>query len=115
MSDTQTTACPSCGRTDRHSHRVMPRALLPERPLYPDQPKAYDLSIHVNPDAQAWVRFFREHNPQCNVSDELMLSWFANAMMAMHDYLNRSGPINGDHAQYLIDSERGDGVDNGKA
>ncbi len=34
----ETTPCPHCGRTDRHSHRVMMPALAPERPLYPDQP-----------------------------------------------------------------------------
>ena len=47
----------------------------------------YDLSIHTNPDAHAWAKFFRECNPDCNVPDDLMASWFANAMMAMHDHL----------------------------
>lgn len=73
----------------------------------------YDMSIHTNPQAMAWVKFFRQCNPECNMSDDAMLGWFANAMMAMHDYLKGGGPINGDHAQYLIDQERGDGVDNG--
>ena len=64
----------------------------------------YDMSIHTNPDALVWTRFFREVNPDCNVSDETMLGWFSNAMMAMHDHLVLKGnPINGDHAQYLID------------
>ncbi len=35
---TQTTKCPHCDRTDRHSHRVIYPPLAPERPLYPDQP-----------------------------------------------------------------------------
>jgi hypothetical protein len=74
----------------------------------------YDLRIHWNPDAQAWAKFFRECNPDCNVPDDAMIGWFANAMMAMHDHLNGGGPINGDHAQFLIDQARGDGVDNGK-
>jgi hypothetical protein len=52
----------------------------------------YDMSIHTNPDAQAWVKFFRECNPDCNVPDDLMYTWFANAMMAMHDHL-RGGPL----------------------
>ena len=47
----------------------------------------HDLSIHTNPDAKDWVKFFRECNPDCNVPDDLMLTWFSNAMMAMHDYL----------------------------
>lgn len=47
----------------------------------------YDLSIHTNPDAMAWTKFFRETNPDCNVPDDVMFGWFANAMMAMHDHL----------------------------
>ena len=46
------------------------------------------MSIHTNPDAAAWNKFFRETYPDCNVSDDAMLGWFANAMMAMADYLN---------------------------
>lgn len=47
----------------------------------------YDMSIHTNPDAMAWTKFFREQNPDCNVPDDVMLGWFANAMMAMRDHL----------------------------
>jgi hypothetical protein len=47
----------------------------------------YDMSIHRNPDAVAWAKFFRECNPDCNVSDDLMRQWFCNAMMAMHDHV----------------------------
>lgn len=68
----------------------------------------YDMTIHTNPDAMVWTKFFRELNPECNVSDDAMLGWFANAMMAMHDHLVYKGaPINGDHAQYLMDKENG--------
>jgi hypothetical protein len=35
-----------------------------------------------------------------------MIGWFANAMMAMHDHLKGGGPLNGDHAQFLLDQER---------
>ena len=49
----------------------------------------YDMKIHDNPDALAWTRFFRETNPDCNVDDDAMLCWFANAMMAMHDHTYR--------------------------
>lgn len=65
----------------------------------------YDMSIHHNPDARAWVKFFRETFPDCNVPDDVMLGWFANAMMAMHDYLC-GVPINGDHAQYMLEQGR---------
>lgn len=65
----------------------------------------YDMSIHSNPDAMAWTRFFRETHPDCNVDDDVMLGWFANAMMAMHDHIFQSGPLNGDHAQHILDFE----------
>lgn len=68
---------------------------------------SYDLSIHTNPDAQAWVKFFRECNPNCNVGDDVMFGWFANAMMAMHDHLVYQGaPVNGDHADYLLSQKK---------
>lgn len=65
----------------------------------------YDMSIHTNPSAAAWTDFFRKENPDCNVPDDVMLGWFANAMMAMHDHLQGGGPMNGDHAQYLLDQD----------
>ena len=68
----------------------------------------YDITIHTNPDARAWAKFFKEMNPNCNLSDDIMIGWFSNAMMAMHDHLVFKGnPINGDHAQYLIDKANG--------
>ena len=52
----------------------------------------YDLSIHTNPDAQAWAKFFCEQHP--GILDEgIMVAWFANAMMAMHDHLTGNGPV----------------------
>ena len=50
----------------------------------------YDMSIHTNPDAQAWAKFFMETwekigKPQPD--QEWMTGWFANAMMAMHDHM----------------------------
>jgi hypothetical protein len=53
----------------------------------------YDMSIHTNPDAQAWAMFFREMNPDCNVPDDVMFGWFANAMMAMRDHVTGQGPV----------------------
>ena len=52
----------------------------------------YDLSIHHNPDASAWAKFFMETKERVEstqtdefVTQDNMLGWFANAMMAMHD------------------------------
>lgn len=47
----------------------------------------YDMSIHKNPDAAAWAKFFMERNPNCGIDEDVMIGWFANAMMAMHDHL----------------------------
>jgi hypothetical protein len=54
----------------------------------------YDKSIHSNPDAQAWAKFFMatvKEKEWCidDIDEGLMLGWFANAMMAMHDHLKR--------------------------
>jgi len=54
----------------------------------------YDKSIHSNPDAQAWAKFFidtlAEQSWRIEDIDEgLMTGWFANAMMAMHDHVKR--------------------------
>lgn len=68
----------------------------------------YDMSIHSNPDAQAWAKFFMKtmDENEIVIDVELMTAWFANAMMAMHDHLVLKGsPINGDHAEYLLNQE----------
>ena len=50
------------------------------------------MSIHTNPDALAWAKFFEEtrvKNGWPLIPDEAtMHGWFANAMMAMHDHSN---------------------------
>lgn len=50
----------------------------------------YDMSIHTNPDAAVWAKFFMETQAKLGnppLDEGTMLGWFANAMMAMHDYL----------------------------
>lgn len=51
----------------------------------------YDMSIHTNPDARVWAKFFCESNPGV-LNESIMVAWFANAMMAMHDHLTGQGP-----------------------
>ena len=68
----------------------------------------YDLRIHRNPDAMAWTKLFIETTADMDckmLRDEgYMHGWFANAMMAMHDRLTMGdAPINGDHAQEILD------------
>lgn len=74
-----------------------------------DKEPEYDMSIHTNPDAVAWAKFFKE---TCNklgkeCDEEWMVTWFANTMMAMHDHLLNIKVHNGDHLQYLMDKENG--------
>ncbi len=52
----------------------------------------YDKSIHSNPDAQAWAKFFIDTLAEQSwriedIDESLMTGWFANAMMAMHDHV----------------------------
>lgn len=59
----------------------------------------YDMSIHTNPDATAWAKFYTETRdnylrgrPTSQYDTEaMMVTWFANAMMAMHDHLTGQG------------------------
>lgn len=57
----------------------------------------YDMSIHTNPDAMAWAKFFVETTkdmPRKELQDEgYMVGWFANAMMAMHDHIKGTCPV----------------------
>ena len=53
----------------------------------------YDMSIHTNPDAMAWAKFFCARHPDCGLDETIMFGWFANSMMAMHDHLTGQAPI----------------------
>ena len=58
----------------------------------------YDSSIHSNPDALAWAKFFMETKKQRiwtieEIDEDLMLAWFANAMMAMYDSQKKEGYV----------------------
>ena len=59
-------------------------------PEYIEESPMYDMTIHDNPDALAWTRFFMETYPACNVDDQTMFGWFANAMRAMYDHTCRN-------------------------
>ena len=68
----------------------------------PDKEKTvtdYDKSIHSNPDASAWAKFFvatmAKLNKPCP-DEATMLGWFANAMMAMHDF-HHPAPVRQGH------------------
>jgi len=54
----------------------------------------YDRSIHNNPDAQAWAKFFIETTKDVDREvfgiEGYMIAWFENAMMAMHDHLYKT-------------------------
>ena len=52
----------------------------------------YDRNIHCNPDAAAWADLFVATFPGLADKRDLMHGWFANAMMAMYDYLKAQQP-----------------------
>ena len=45
-------------------------------------------------------------NPQSNIDDGVMLGWFANCYMAGFDNASGTGPLCGDHAQWLIENQK---------
>ena len=53
----------------------------------------YDRSIHSNRDAKAWADFFVATYPGLADKRDIMLGWFANAMMAMHDSLKQASAV----------------------
>ena len=58
----------------------------------------YDRSIHSNPDASVWAKFFMECKEKNSweikdIDEGLMIGWFANAMMAMHDNIYQTKTV----------------------
>ena len=72
---------------------ILGEKLTPPEQHEPPLPRAsfdYDRSIHSNPDAKAWAEFFNASLVQRGeqpLDPDLMVGWFANAMMAMHDHM----------------------------
>jgi len=52
----------------------------------------YEMSIHSNPDHRTWARLFKETFPDCEIDEDTMAGWFANAMMAKHDSMVQERP-----------------------
>lgn len=47
---------------------------------------------HLGQDGMRWTEAFRALNPDCNVEDGILLSWFCNALCAGEDHgLARAG------------------------
>ena len=61
----------------------------------------WDHSMHQNPRADAWGKAFVRTFPGLADKEDVMVGWFANAMMAMHDHVKGIGPLNGDMAEAL--------------
>lgn len=52
----------------------------------------YDISIHSSRDAREWATLFIDTWKDVNRKPDLdvMIGWFANAMMAMHDSIHQN-------------------------
>jgi len=80
----------------------------------------YDKSIHSNPDAQAWAKFFMatvNEREWCidDIDEALMTGWFANAMMAMHDHVKRKwAGLSDKEVKKIVDKNTSDIWCNGK-
>lgn len=68
---------------------IMPLYTAPTAQPDPWAPSVvdYDKNIHSNADALEWADLFVKTFPGLADKHELMIGWFANAMMAMHDHL----------------------------
>lgn len=68
--------------------RIIRTLRIKSQDMWKVNPEAsYDKTLQQNPDAKAWADFFVETFPNLADKHDLMLGWFANAMMAMHDYV----------------------------
>ena len=55
-------------------------------------------NLHSNPDAQVWAKYFMETKEKNNwsikdIDEELMIAWFANAMMAIGDHIYQTKTV----------------------
>ncbi len=69
-----------------------------------------DMLHEMGQDAAKWAEAFSQLVPEANVDQDVMIGWFANAIMHTLD-TERGTVINGEHAEYLIAkglSPRGD-------
>lgn len=71
------------------------------------EPAPYDMSIHSNPDPQAWAKFFCETFPDCVLDEGTMIGWFANSMMAAHDCTVTNSQIGVDSAYANLRAKMG--------
>ena len=53
-------------------------------------------------DAMRWTDALYQFYPALNVDRETMFGWVCNMIMAGHDDALGGGPINGDHAAFLL-------------
>jgi hypothetical protein len=68
---------------------------------------AGDMLQRLGIDGKLWVKEFSECATKLGYSkmdEDWLHGWFANAIMAGYDW--NKGPLNGDHAQYLIDKNK---------
>jgi len=56
-------------------------------------------NLHDTTDAVEWERQFMETFPNCGISEGTMTGWFANAMMAKSDEIDRRVDAEADTAE----------------
>ena len=62
-----------------------------------------ELTHALGMDGYKHAEAFKQYHPNCNVDDGDLIGWFCNATMAGYDHAHGNPPMNGDHAQWLLD------------
>lgn len=69
-----------------------------------------DVELYGNMDARVWAKeFVRSQTDQVKaggtgmMDEDVMIGWFSNSIMTGYDH--GRGPINGDHAQHLLEKQ----------
>jgi hypothetical protein len=62
-----------------------------------------ELLHELGADGRKWAEAFQQRFPNTGVDSDTLLVWFCNAVMAGYDYAHGNPPLNGDHAEWLME------------
>lgn len=65
-----------------------------------------EMHTELGADGVKWTDAMLQFNPNCGIERDVLFGWVCNMIMAGFDEASGGGPMNGDHAQFLIDREQ---------
>lgn len=68
-----------------------------------------EMHTALGADGMKWAEAFCQYHPNSGIGRDVMLGWACNMIMAGYDEACGGGPLNGDHAQFLLDQENSGG------